>query len=383
MDGKELLARLKSSHQYLEVIILTGHGSLDSAVECTKLSAWISAKALRTRPAHRTVEGSLRIPAMKKKFEMDEAVDIIRKIAIGDSALGVIGRLSASSTTRKNKRCRRGSRTRPRRRMPVQHASPAKRVYAQLPAGLGRGHHSEQVRITMDVSVRGIAVSLSSHAGGVHADLVAPRARHRPPRQAYRTRGEGFGREERKGRGGLPQMSVPRRTGGAGVRSCHGGDRDRGARRRDRPFAVTTISGARAVFGRPGVPDVSRITAARLFRAASGGRRSPLRPSRTSTTTSRQRGHDSRSSFSGSHRRGGPALRRSVPLRRNGAFHNASLPVRKSFFRRGPEFRARAARRAPPIPSTRRNSPKSHQQALEITQIDRRCPCPCVRFGPR
>ncbi|MEJ2079679.1 MAG: response regulator [Acidobacteriota bacterium] len=40
MDGREVLEVLKQEHQFLEVIILTGHGSIDSAVECTKLGAY-------------------------------------------------------------------------------------------------------------------------------------------------------------------------------------------------------------------------------------------------------------------------------------------------------------------------------------------------------
>ena len=40
MDGKDLLSQLKAAHEFLEVIILTGHGSLGSAVECTKLGAF-------------------------------------------------------------------------------------------------------------------------------------------------------------------------------------------------------------------------------------------------------------------------------------------------------------------------------------------------------
>ncbi len=40
MDGQELLEILMREHKYLEVIILTGHGSIDSAVECTKLGAF-------------------------------------------------------------------------------------------------------------------------------------------------------------------------------------------------------------------------------------------------------------------------------------------------------------------------------------------------------
>lgn len=40
MDGTELLKILKKKHKFLEVIILTGFGSIDSAVECTKLGAF-------------------------------------------------------------------------------------------------------------------------------------------------------------------------------------------------------------------------------------------------------------------------------------------------------------------------------------------------------
>lgn len=40
MDGQEVLKILKEEHEFLEVIILTGHGSIDSAVECTKLGAY-------------------------------------------------------------------------------------------------------------------------------------------------------------------------------------------------------------------------------------------------------------------------------------------------------------------------------------------------------
>jgi len=40
MDGSEVLRTLKNEHRYIEVIMLTGHGSIDSAVECTKLGAF-------------------------------------------------------------------------------------------------------------------------------------------------------------------------------------------------------------------------------------------------------------------------------------------------------------------------------------------------------
>lgn len=39
MHGEQTLEALKKEHQWMEVVILTGHGSIDSAVECTKSGA--------------------------------------------------------------------------------------------------------------------------------------------------------------------------------------------------------------------------------------------------------------------------------------------------------------------------------------------------------
>jgi len=40
MSGEQTLEALKKRHQWMEVVILTGHGSVDSAVECTKSGAY-------------------------------------------------------------------------------------------------------------------------------------------------------------------------------------------------------------------------------------------------------------------------------------------------------------------------------------------------------
>lgn len=40
MDGTEVLKILKDKHKWLEVIILTGYGTIDSAAECTRLGAF-------------------------------------------------------------------------------------------------------------------------------------------------------------------------------------------------------------------------------------------------------------------------------------------------------------------------------------------------------
>lgn len=91
MDGKQVLEILKSEHKYLEVIILTGHGSVDSAVECTKLGAF------GYLPKPYELEELLRVlqqayeARMKKKFENNRAkLDEITKLAIGSSSLGIM-----------------------------------------------------------------------------------------------------------------------------------------------------------------------------------------------------------------------------------------------------------------------------------------------------
>lgn len=40
IDGEETLKGLKKEHKWMEIIILTGHGSVNSAVECTKSGAY-------------------------------------------------------------------------------------------------------------------------------------------------------------------------------------------------------------------------------------------------------------------------------------------------------------------------------------------------------
>ena len=40
INGEETLKALKQEHPWMEIVILTGHGSIDSAVECTKGGAY-------------------------------------------------------------------------------------------------------------------------------------------------------------------------------------------------------------------------------------------------------------------------------------------------------------------------------------------------------
>ena len=57
MDGEETLKALKKEHKWMEIVILTGHGTIDSAVECTKGGAY---------------------SFLQKPCELDELLDTLR-----------------------------------------------------------------------------------------------------------------------------------------------------------------------------------------------------------------------------------------------------------------------------------------------------------------
>jgi DNA-binding NtrC family response regulator len=72
MDGIELLRNLKLGHKYLEVIILTGYGTIESAVECTKLGAfdYLSKSCDIDEVLHKLKEAYA--ARLKKKFRENE-----------------------------------------------------------------------------------------------------------------------------------------------------------------------------------------------------------------------------------------------------------------------------------------------------------------------
>lgn len=94
INGKEVLEILKKEHKFLEVIILTGHGSLDSAVECTKLGAF------SYLPKPYELENLLEVlrqayeARLKKKFEADQArLEKMMRLATGLGPLEIMREL--------------------------------------------------------------------------------------------------------------------------------------------------------------------------------------------------------------------------------------------------------------------------------------------------
>jgi DNA-binding NtrC family response regulator len=91
MDGKQVLEVLKRDHRYIEVIILTGHGSVDSAVECTRLGAFsYLPKPYEMEKLIEVLQAAYRA-RLEKKFERDEArMSKLQQVATGQSALGIL-----------------------------------------------------------------------------------------------------------------------------------------------------------------------------------------------------------------------------------------------------------------------------------------------------
>ncbi len=95
MDGTQVLKALKKRHKYLEIIMLTGHATVDSAVECTKLGAF---KYLEKPYAFEKLVETIKEAyeaRLKKKFEHNKKrMEAIQKLSIGSSPLGLLRALA-------------------------------------------------------------------------------------------------------------------------------------------------------------------------------------------------------------------------------------------------------------------------------------------------
>jgi DNA-binding NtrC family response regulator len=91
IDGVQVLEILKKNHKYLEVLILSGHASIETAVECTKLGAF---KVLEKPCQFDNLVNAIKEAyerRLKKKFEHDQLrIKKIEEIALGQSPLGIL-----------------------------------------------------------------------------------------------------------------------------------------------------------------------------------------------------------------------------------------------------------------------------------------------------
>lgn len=98
-DGTQLLKVLKERHRFLEIIMLTGHATIDSAVECTRLGAHKYLE--KPYDFDKLVEALTETyqARLRKKFEHNRRqMEQIQRLAMQESPLGLLqalGRLDS------------------------------------------------------------------------------------------------------------------------------------------------------------------------------------------------------------------------------------------------------------------------------------------------
>jgi len=99
ISGEETLEALKKEHEWMEVVILTGHGSVDSAVACTRGGAY----SYLQKPCELDLLLEVLKDAYKKrimnKMQIQEAqMNALLQKAPGDSPLAILRRLKEMET---------------------------------------------------------------------------------------------------------------------------------------------------------------------------------------------------------------------------------------------------------------------------------------------
>ena len=95
MDGTQVLKTLKDRHRYLEIIILTGHATIDSAIESTKLGAFKYLEKPYDFEKLVEIIKQAYEARLKKKFEhSNEHMEKIQKLSLRESPLGLLRALA-------------------------------------------------------------------------------------------------------------------------------------------------------------------------------------------------------------------------------------------------------------------------------------------------
>ena len=94
ISGEETLDALKREHPLMEVVILTGHGSVDSAVECTRAGAYgyLQKPCDLERILEVLTEAYTRRLAKRKEIKQERIDEVLRQ-AVGESPLTILRRL--------------------------------------------------------------------------------------------------------------------------------------------------------------------------------------------------------------------------------------------------------------------------------------------------
>ena len=94
IDGEETLKELKKRHPYMEVVILTGHGSVDSAVSCTRSGAYsYLEKPCELERLLEVLSEAYKKKVLNKTKMKEEKMDELLKISTGSAPMTILRKL--------------------------------------------------------------------------------------------------------------------------------------------------------------------------------------------------------------------------------------------------------------------------------------------------
>ncbi|MDY7032839.1 MAG: response regulator [Thermodesulfobacteriota bacterium] len=94
LSGEETLKALKKEHKWMEVVILTGHGTIDSAVECTKDGAYsYLQKPCELEELLETLKEAYKKKVMNKNKIEEKKMNELLKISLSDKPRDILRRL--------------------------------------------------------------------------------------------------------------------------------------------------------------------------------------------------------------------------------------------------------------------------------------------------
>jgi DNA-binding NtrC family response regulator len=94
ISGEETLKLLKQEHKWMEVVILTGHGAIDSAVECTKSGAYsYLQKPCELNVLLEALKDAYKKKVMNKKKIEEKKMNELLSISISSSPREILRKL--------------------------------------------------------------------------------------------------------------------------------------------------------------------------------------------------------------------------------------------------------------------------------------------------
>jgi FixJ family two-component response regulator len=101
MSGEQVLDVLRAEHPDMEVVILTGHGSIDSAIACTRQGAYsYLQKPCEEEELFKVLKDAYQ-KRVQRKFQLSqEKIEQLLAGATGQSALAILRRLKEIEDSR-------------------------------------------------------------------------------------------------------------------------------------------------------------------------------------------------------------------------------------------------------------------------------------------